>query len=101
MPGPFRSTDPERRLGLLLLPLRLFAGATFLYAGLFKLLDATFLDPSSPSSILAQLRGFERTSPLAPLISAVGEPLAVPIGLRMARAEIGIGLGALTGLAFR
>jgi thiosulfate dehydrogenase [quinone] large subunit len=92
---------PERRLGLLLLPLRVFAGGTFLYAGLFKLLDPTFLDPTSPTSILAQLRGFERLSPLAPLISVVGEPLAVPIGLLIALAEIGIGLGALTGLAFR
>jgi thiosulfate dehydrogenase [quinone] large subunit len=93
--------SPDRRLGLLLLPLRLFAGGTFLYAGLFKLLDPTFLDPTSPTSIVAQLRGFERFSPLGPLISVVGVPFAVPIGLLIALAEIGIGLGALTGLAFR
>jgi thiosulfate dehydrogenase [quinone] large subunit len=91
----------ERRFGLLVLPLRLFIGGTFLYAGLYKLLDPTFLDAAAPTSIVAQMHGFERLSPLAPLISAIGIPLAVPIGILIALTEIGIGLGVLTGLAFR
>ena len=101
MPTPTPATATERRSGLLLLPLRLFAGGTFLYAGLYKLLDPAFFDPSAPTSIIAQLRAFERASPLGPLISVVGIPLAVPIGFLMALTEIGIGLGALSGLAFR
>jgi len=83
-----------------LLPIRLFFGATFLYAGLDKLLDPSFFDPAAATSIQAQLLGFARVSPLAELIRAT-LPLAVPIGLLIAVGEIGIGIGALTGLAFR
>jgi thiosulfate dehydrogenase [quinone] large subunit len=85
---------------LALLPLRLFFGLTFLYAGLDKLLDPTFFDPSAPASIANQLTAFARVSPLAPLIHLV-QPLATPMGLLIAVGEIAIGLGALTGLAFR
>ena len=83
-----------------ILPIRLFFGATFLYAGFDKLLDPSFFDPSAPTSIEAQLVAFARVSPLADLIRA-SLPLAGLIGLLIAIAEIGIGLGALTGLAFR
>jgi thiosulfate dehydrogenase [quinone] large subunit len=83
-----------------LLPLRFFLGATFFYAGLDKLLDPAFFDPASPASIHAQLVAFARSSPLAPLIQ-IAEPYAVPLGVLIALAEIGVGLGALTGLAFR
>ena len=82
------------------LPIRLFFGATFLYAGLDKLLDPSFFDPSAPTSIHAQLVAFARFSPLADLITA-SLPLAGLIGLLIAIAEIGVGIGALTGLAFR
>ena len=83
-----------------LLPARLFFGATFLYAGLDKLLDRAFLDPSSPASIYSQLGVFTRFSPLAAVIRS-SEPYAAPIGVLIALAEIGIGIGAITGLAFR
>ena len=83
-----------------LLPLRLFLGITFLYAGLDKLLDPGFLDASGATSIQAQMAAFIRVSPIAELVR-LAEPMAVPIGLAIAIAEIGIGLGALTGLAFR
>ena len=80
-------------------PLRLFLGLTFVYAGLDKVLfDSTFLDSASPTSLLSQLQGFAHTSPLAPLITLIAEPLVGPIGLAMAIAEIAVGLGALTGL---
>lgn len=92
----------DRRIGLAMLPLRGFLGFTFLYAGLDKLLfDPTFLDPHAPTSILAQLQGFARTSPLAPLIGSLGEPLAIPIGILIALAEIAVGLGVLSGLLLR
>ncbi len=85
-----------------LLPLRLFVGFTLLYAGLDKLaLDPTFLDLTSRTSILAQLQGYAHASPLAPLISTLAVPNAWLVGLLIALAEIAVGLGVLTGLAFR
>jgi thiosulfate dehydrogenase [quinone] large subunit len=83
-----------------LLPLRFFLGFTFLYAGLDKLLDPAFFDPVSASSIQAQFQIFERVSPLAPLVHAA-EPIAVPLGLLIAIGEIAVGIGTLTGLAYR
>lgn len=84
-----------------LLPLRLFFGATFLYAGIDKLiLDRGFFDPASPTSIQAQFTIYERVSPLAPLVHLV-EPLAPALGVLIALGEVGAGLGALTGLGYR
>ena len=83
-----------------LVPVRLFFGATFLYAGVDKLIDPSFLDASSSASIIAQMTTFARVSPLAPLVR-IGEPFAVPLGILIALAEIAIGLGTLSGLAFR
>jgi len=96
--------DPARlldRLTLALLPLRLFLGVTFLYAGLDKLIDPVFLRSSGPGSIGAQLAEFVRVSPIAPLVQLVGIPFPVEVGFLIAVAEIAIGLGALTGLLFR
>lgn len=84
-----------------LLPLRFFLGFTFVYAGLDKLLDPAFLDPSSPSGISAQLESFTRVSPLAPLIEMVALPAPTAIGVLMALGEIAVGLGALTGILYR
>ncbi len=83
-----------------LLPLRLFFGLTFVYAGMDKLLDPSFFDAAAPSSIVGQLDAFARVSPLAPLVH-LAQPVAIPMGLLIALAEIAIGLGALTGLAYR
>jgi thiosulfate dehydrogenase [quinone] large subunit len=73
---------------------------TFVYAGLDKLLDPNFFDPAAPASIQSQFAAFERFSPLGPLVHLV-EPLAVPLGLLIALGEIAVGLGALTGIAYR
>jgi thiosulfate dehydrogenase [quinone] large subunit len=84
-----------------LLPLRFFFGATFLYAGIDKLiLDRGFFDPSSPTSIQAQFTIFERVSPLAPLVH-LAEPFAPILGVLIALGEIGAGVGVLTGLGYR
>jgi thiosulfate dehydrogenase [quinone] large subunit len=83
-----------------LLPIRFFFGITFLYAGLDKLLDPAFLNASDPASIVAQMQAFTHVSPLAPLVE-IALPFAVPLGILIAVAEIAIGIGALTGLAFR
>lgn len=107
-PAPPRPAGPSIRdqladaspaeLGLLVL--RAFFGVTFIYAGIDKLIDPSFLDASSATGIVAQLDAFTQSSPLAPLITLT-QPLAVPVGLLIALAEVAIGIGALTGLAFR
>ena len=84
-----------------LLPLRLFIGATFLYAGLDKLLDPAFLRETGPGSIGEQLLGFVRVSPIAPLVQIFAMPEPVLAGTLIALLEIAIGLGALTGLLYR
>ncbi|MEI7745188.1 MAG: TQO small subunit DoxD, partial [Chloroflexota bacterium] len=83
-----------------LLAIRAFFGITFLYAGIDKLIDPAFFDAGNPGSIAGQLHAFTKVSPLAPLIGVL-EPFAVPMGLLIAIAEIAIGVGALTGLAYR
>jgi thiosulfate dehydrogenase [quinone] large subunit len=101
-PGPSLWEQVERAspAARALLPIRAFFGITFIYAGFDKLLDPAFFDAANPGSIVSQLHEFTRVSPLAPVIRLT-EPFAIPIGLLIALAEIAIGLGALTGLAFR
>ena len=47
-----------------LMPLRLFLGVTFIYAGLQKLANPNFFRAASPISIQAQLIASSHTSPL-------------------------------------
>ena len=99
-----REQDPTRLLDrtlLALLPLRVFLGATFIYAGIDKLVDPNFLQATGPGSIGAQLDAFVRVSPIGPLVHLFGQPFPVAIGLLIAVAEIAIGFGALSGLLFR
>ena len=84
-----------------LLPLRVFLGVTFVYAGVDKLIDPAFLRATGPGSIGSQMEAFVRVSPMAPLIEVFGQTFPVQIGVLIAIAEIAIGLGALTGLMFR
>jgi thiosulfate dehydrogenase [quinone] large subunit len=92
---------PGGRLFVALLPLRFFVGATFLYAGVDKILDPHFLRSTGPGSIGELLTGFTHGSPLGALVSAFALPAPVLMGLLIALADIAIGLGALTGLLFR
>ena len=99
-----REQDPTRLLDrtlLALLPLRVFLGVTFVYAGIDKLVDPNFLQASGPGSIGAQLDAFVRVSPIGTLVHLFGQPFPVAIGLLIAVAEIAIGFGALSGLLFR
>jgi thiosulfate dehydrogenase [quinone] large subunit len=80
-----------------LLPLRLFLGATFAYAGLQKLANPNFFRAQSPISIQQQLIAASHTSPIhALLIHLI--TFAKPIGLIIAFAEVAIGVGVLLGL---
>lgn len=80
-----------------LLPLRLFLGITFAYAGLQKLANPNFFNASSGSSIQAQLIASARISPIHLLIGHL-LPYAKPLGIIISLSEIAIGIGTLVGL---
>ncbi|HEV3131875.1 MAG TPA: Rieske 2Fe-2S domain-containing protein [Acidimicrobiales bacterium] len=86
--------------GWLLIPLRLFLGITFLFAGLQKLANPEFFNTSSASSIHAQLVGASHSSPIHGLASHL-VPLASTVGLLISIGEVAIGLGVLVGLLTR
>ena len=89
--------EVERRTQLLLVPLRLFLGITFLYAGLQKFADPNFLSSSAPASIHAQLTTAAHGTPLASLARALA-PHAALVGLLIAAGEVAVGLGVIAGL---
>jgi thiosulfate dehydrogenase (quinone) large subunit len=80
-----------------LLPLRLFLGATFVYAGVYKLSDAGFLHAGSETYIGDQLEGFARGTPGGWLLETFALPHPVLAGVGVAVLEIAIGLLALVG----
>ena len=80
-----------------LLPLRLFLGATFVYAGLQKLANPNFFNAQSPNSIQAQLIASARVSPIHLLIEHLLR-FATPLGIIISLSELAIGIGALLGL---
>jgi thiosulfate dehydrogenase [quinone] large subunit len=80
-----------------LLPLRLFLGVTFLFAGLQKLANPNFFRAQSPTSIQAQLIASARISPIHLLLSHLIQ-FAKPLGVIIALSEVAIGLGTLVGL---
>jgi thiosulfate dehydrogenase (quinone) large subunit len=83
--------------GWALLPLRLFLGFTFLYAGLLKLTDPNYLDASSPNSMQSQLSHAIRTSPISGLLSHTLEHASF-FGILIALGEVAAGLSLLLGL---
>jgi thiosulfate dehydrogenase [quinone] large subunit len=95
-----RAADGTVTTGWALMPLRLFLGVTFLYAGLQKLANPEFLKDSSPISIHAQLVGAARSSPIHALITHL-VPVASAVGLVIAVGEVAIGVGILIGLWMR
>lgn len=92
-----RTSPRLRDPGWLLLPLRLFLGVTFVYAGTLKLTDSTYLDPSSPNSVQAQMLRARQTSPIGPLVTVSAHAWLLT-GLAIAFGELAVGLGALLGL---
>jgi thiosulfate dehydrogenase (quinone) large subunit len=99
-PWQVRRADGTVAAGWYLLPLRLFLGATFLFAGLQKLANPDFFRNASPISIHAQLAGAARTSPIHGLLSHLVS-VSPAIGLLIAVSEVAIGIGALVGLLTR
>jgi thiosulfate dehydrogenase [quinone] large subunit len=95
-----RGSDGSIAMGWYLLPLRLFLGVTFLFAGLQKLANPDFFRASSPISIHAQIVGAAHTSPISGLIGHLTGAASV-IGALVAIGEVAIGVGALLGLLTR
>ncbi|HET6570828.1 MAG TPA: Rieske (2Fe-2S) protein [Solirubrobacterales bacterium] len=84
-----------------LLPLRLFLGLTFVYAGIQKLSDPGFLHAGAPTYIGSQLEGFAAGTPAGFVLKAFAIPVPVEAGIGVALAEITIGLLAASGLYTR
>jgi thiosulfate dehydrogenase [quinone] large subunit len=88
----------EKATRYALLPLRLFLGVTFIYAGLDKLTDSHYLAGlSDPTSFASMTQGIKSGSPIGPLLDLA---LKAPTGFALAIAigELAVGLGALFGL---
>lgn len=83
-----------------LLPMRLFLGITFIYAGVQKLTDPQFFNPAARGYIGKQMIAFATGSPLHSLLIRL-VPHAMLFGSLVAYGEIAIGLGVLVGLLFR
>ena len=98
---PYKSLHTPRITTWVLLPLRLFLGITFLYAGIQKFIDPQFFHPSSTGYIGKQVATFALTSPLRGFLLQVVVPHADLFGHLVAYGEIAIGLGTLVGLLFR
>ncbi|MFC5906918.1 DoxX family protein [Streptacidiphilus monticola] len=84
-----------------LLPLRLFLGVTFIYAGLDKLTDAHYFQGvGDGQSFAAMTSGLKGSSPIGPLLDlALKAPTA--FALAFALGELAVGLGALFGVLGR
>jgi thiosulfate dehydrogenase (quinone) large subunit len=86
--------------GWVMLPLRGFLAVVFLYAGISKIADRTFLDGTAPTSIHSQVLAVKQASPIGGLLGPVADH-SFAFGLIMAFAEIAVGLGILLGLLTR
>src|SRR5205085_11533331 len=84
-----------------MLPLRVFLGVTFVYAGVQKLSDPGFLHPGAATYIGTQLRGFAHGTPGGFLLRALALPHPQLAGVGVAVTEIAVGLLVLLGLGTR
>lgn len=86
--------------GWALLPLRLFLGATFTYAGLQKLANPAYLDPKSPTSVQATILSLQHRSPIGWLLATSAHAPKF-VGVMIAAGELAVGLATLLGLWVR
>ncbi|HVS47316.1 MAG TPA: TQO small subunit DoxD [Candidatus Dormibacteraeota bacterium] len=101
-PQPQRSNQPsDRWLAYGTVPLRLFLGATFVYAGLQKIADPGFLQPGASTYIGTQLQGFAAHSPIGFLLQIFALPVPQLAGISVTAGELVIGVLVLLGLATR
>ncbi|MEU3828581.1 DoxX family protein [Streptomyces sp. SID161] len=80
-----------------LLPLRVFLGVTFVYAGLDKLTDSAFMRSGGAGSIGDIMRAARDTAAIPALVDlALKSP--VSFGCAIAAGELAVGIGTLLGL---
>ncbi|PZT76196.1 MULTISPECIES: DoxX family protein [unclassified Streptomyces] len=80
-----------------LLPLRIFLGVTFLYAGLDKLTDSAFFHAAGPGSIGDQMHAVRDAAAIPGLVDlALNAPAG--FGYAIALGELAVGIGTLLGL---
>ncbi len=84
-----------------ILPLRLFLGVTFVYAGLQKIADPGFLQPGASTYIGTQLQAFAGHSPIGFLLEWFALPVPQLAGIAVIAAEVAIGISVLLGLVTR
>ncbi|MGP3973253.1 DoxX family protein [Streptomyces sp. 8N114] len=80
-----------------LLPLRLFLGITFLYAGIDKLIDPEFLTGDGPDSLAGTLSAVHDSAAATWLVE-LAQQSPRGFGTAIAAGEIAVGLGTLCGL---
>lgn len=85
----------------MIVPLRLFMGVTFIYAGLQKLTDPQYFNPTTRGYIGHQIAAFATGSPLHGFLTDIAVPHATLFGALVAFGELAIGLGVLLGLLTR
>src|SRR5579863_8701803 len=90
-----------RPLEWALLPLRLFLGVTFVYAGIQKVTDPQFFNPRSPGYIGNQIIGFAHGSPIHSFLMNIVLPHSHFFGIAIILGEIAVGLGTLFGFLLR
>ncbi|MEU9468292.1 TQO small subunit DoxD [Streptomyces avermitilis] len=83
-----------------LLPLRVFLGVTFIYAGLDKLTNSAFMSDSGAGSVGDMMRTVRDSSAIPALVDlALKNP--VGFGYAIALGELAVGIGTLIGLLGR
>jgi thiosulfate dehydrogenase [quinone] large subunit len=102
-PEPRRQPPPavDRWAAYGTVPLRLFLGVTFVYAGFQKIADPGFLQPGASTYIGAQLQSFALHSPIGFLLEWFAIPAPQLAGIGVIAAELIIGTLTVFGLATR
>ena len=85
----------------LLLPLRIFMGVTFLYAGVQHLTDPAYFDTSRPGYIGHLISQYAVGSPIHDFLIGVVAPNAIAFGYMVAVGESLVGVAILLGFLFR
>ncbi|MEU8970984.1 DoxX family membrane protein [Streptomyces monashensis] len=83
-----------------LLPLRVFLGVTFVYAGLDKLTDSAFMKSGGTGSVGETMRA-ARDSAAIPALVDMALKSPVGFGYAIAFGELAVGIGTLLGLLAR
>lgn len=95
-PGDWRASLSRYSL----LPLRLFLGATFVYAGIDKLTDPAFLADAGAGSVGQMMDAVRDTAAIPGLVDlALNDPST--FGYAIAIGELAVGVGTLVGLFAR